>query len=366
MKRENQEIMASSPFQRKKDADLVADQVGIPCLIAEPALITYRSIGVGIFGMGARSLGMPLEKIALFMNSSQVSGKGQFLQAMQLTFREGAFAPYRVIGFASLVAWFLQYSVMGAAFQTFDHSLSKLFSVKPVYYGNELMQPRTRHDEEHTSPDYRMKSTIKSVLSPIMSAALETKVSNRAEVQRFFGKQQFAAIENGLKTIGLQRMAGPAFTPCMMRNLIMCQTTFILTPTTYAIYFPQEKKNKSSLFWYGLGMNIFVGNVAAITQQALWGRSLDYLAKHGQIRYSEVIREGLEKEGIRAFFTVPRWFSRVLMNCPVQGCLPYFYNEVLPLGEYTYLSAIKMFIYQPFLEEVETLQEKRREEVETT
>jgi hypothetical protein len=144
----------------------------------------------------------------------------------------------------------------------------------------------------------------------------------------------------------------------------MCQTTFILTPITYKLYFPQEKKNKTSLFWYGLGMNIFVGNVAAITQQALWGRSLDYLAKNGEIRYSEVIKEGLRKEGIGAFFTVPRWISRVLMNCPVQGSLPYFYNEVLPLGEYTYLKAIKYCIYEPFLEEVESLQEKGREEAE--
>jgi hypothetical protein len=146
----------------------------------------------------------------------------------------------------------------------------------------------------------------------------------------------------------------------------MCQTTFILTPITYKLYFPQELKDTTSLFWYGLGMNIFVGNVAAITQQALWGRSLDYLSNHGQIRYSEVIKEGLRKEGIGAFFSVPRWMSRVLMNCPVQGCLPYFYNEVLPLGEYAYLSAIKFCIYQPFLEEMDVFQEKTAEEMAHT
>jgi hypothetical protein len=185
----------------------------------EPALITYRSLGVGLFGVGARFLGMPLEKIALFMNSSQVTaGSGQFRQALQLTFRDGMLAPYRVVGSASLVAWFLQYSVMGAAFQTFDHSLSKLLSVKPVYYGHELMQPPPKL-EGNTSADYHLKSTFKTLLSPIMSAALETKVSNRAEVQRFFGKQKFAMIEIGLKTTGLRRMAGPAFAPCMIRNV---------------------------------------------------------------------------------------------------------------------------------------------------
>jgi hypothetical protein len=126
-----------------------------------------------------------------------------------------------------------------------------------------------------------------------------------------------------------------------------------LTPVTYKIYFPQEQKSKTSLFWYGLGMNIFVGNMVAITQQALWGRSLDHLATHGRIQYSHVIKDGLAKDGISAFFSTPRWFSRVLMNCPVQGSLPYFYNEILPLGEYAYLSAIRKYIYEPFQDELE-------------
>jgi hypothetical protein len=138
----------------------------------------------------------------------------------------------------------------------------------------------------------------------------------------------------------------------------MCQTTFILTPVTYKLYFPQEQKNKTTLLWYGLGMNIFVGNVAAITQQSLWGRSLDYLSNHGHINYSNVIKEGLLKEGINAFFTTPRWFSRVMMNCPAQGVLPWFYNECLPLGEPLYLTAVKTCLYEPFLAEVESLEEK--------
>lgn len=97
---------------QRRDTDLVADRVGLPYSIAEPALVTYRSVGIGIFGVVMRFSGMPLEKIALYMNSSQVSGKGQLQQAVRLTFREGALAPYRVVGSASLVAWFFQYSVM--------------------------------------------------------------------------------------------------------------------------------------------------------------------------------------------------------------------------------------------------------------
>jgi hypothetical protein len=218
--------------QQRRDSYVVASQVGLPSFVAEPALITYRSVGVGLFGVGARFLGMPLEKIALFMNSSQVTaGSGQFRQAFELAFREGLLAPYRVVGSASLVAWFLQYSVMGAAFQMFDHSLSKLLSVQPVYYGHELMQPP--ENETNTSSDYQLKSTFKTILSPIMSAALETKVSNRAEVQRFFGKQKFSIIEHGLKTTGLQRIAGPAFVPCMMRNASQrCCSLVRFCPTT--------------------------------------------------------------------------------------------------------------------------------------
>lgn len=106
---------SSSPSQvrlQRRDTDLVADRVGLPYSIAEPALVTYRSVGIGVFGVVTRFSGMPLEKIALYMNSSQVSGRGQLQQAIKLTFRQGLLAPYRVVGKASVVAWFFQYSVM--------------------------------------------------------------------------------------------------------------------------------------------------------------------------------------------------------------------------------------------------------------
>ena len=126
----------------------------------------------------------------------------------------------------------------------------------------------------------------------------------------------------------------------------MCQTSFVLTPVTYKLYFPQEHKSKTSLFWFGLSMNMFVGNVFAITQQALWGRSLDYAARNGAIHYRNVVKEGIQMEGLSAFFTGPKWFSRVLMNAPAQGVLPWFYNEVLPLGEGAVLSTVKK-LYAP-------------------
>ena len=95
-----------------------------------------------------------------------------------------------------------------------------------------------------------------------------------------------------------------------------------------------------TLFWFGLGVNIFAGNVVAITQQSLWGRALDYAAAGGgrPVSYSAVLSSGLGAEGLAAFFTVPKWFSRVLMNAPIQGTVPWFYNEILPIGEQPCLS----------------------------
>jgi hypothetical protein len=109
---ESSSLLQSQGTLQRRGTDLVAQRVGLPYSVAEPALVTYRSVGIGIFGVVMRFSGMPLEKIALYMNSSQVSGRGQLQQAMKLTFRDGLLAPYRVVGSASLVAWFFQYSVM--------------------------------------------------------------------------------------------------------------------------------------------------------------------------------------------------------------------------------------------------------------
>ena len=63
------------------------------------------------------------------------------------------------------------------------------------------------------------------------------------------------------------------------------------------------------------------GNVIAITQQSLWGRALDYAAVGGgrAVSYPAVIRDSLKAEGFSAFFTPSKWFTRVLMNAPIQG-----------------------------------------------
>jgi hypothetical protein len=334
---------------QRRGTDLEAEATDLPLSFVEPILVTYRSVGIGAFGVVMRFAGMPLEKIALYMNSSQVSGRNQFAKATRLTFAEGMIAPYRVVGPASFLAWFLQYSVMGFAFQLFDHGISKMLGVKPVYYSNELMLPPEEIERDTT---YKIKTCFARFISPILAATLESRVSNRAEVQRYFGPQKLAALEAQAGWSPLIRAAGPAFLPNVMRNLIMCHTTFLVTPITYKLYFPQERKSASSLFWYGLGTNIFAGNVLAITQQTLWGRSLDYAAANkGQIHYRQVIHQGLQTDGLAAFFTTPKWLSRVLMNCPAQGVLPWFYNEMLPLGEHAVLMGVKHLLYDPWLKE---------------
>jgi len=201
----------------------------------------------------------------------------------------------------------------------------------------------TADAKNDTDASYRARSIFKTLLAPMLAGSLESAVANRAEVERFFGPKQFSQIESKLAWSTPARLLGPAFLSNTARNVIMCNTTFVVTPITYKMFFPQEHKSTQSLFWYGLGMNIFVGNVVAITQQALWGRSLDYCAQGGgrNIKYTEVIRAGLKSDGMAAFFTIPKWSARVLMNAPAQGALPWFYNNVLPIGEGTVLRIVK-------------------------
>lgn len=201
--------MSSSNSEPKLlSSEELASQIGLPTSIAHTSLVGYRSVGIGLFGAAMRWVGMPLEKIALFMNSTQVTGQNQFRQAVQLTFQEGFFAPYRVVGPASLTAWFMQYSVMGVAFQFFDRTLSSLLDVRPMYYGKELMEPPPQNQED-VSTSQRLKGSIKNVLSPILASGLESFVSNRAEVQRYFGPKEFASLEARLAYNPLRRAAGP-------------------------------------------------------------------------------------------------------------------------------------------------------------
>jgi hypothetical protein len=155
--------MTTRHTSEEKAADL-----GLPRNVAHPTLMTYRSVGIGVFGVVIRYAGMPLEKIALFMNSSQVQGKGQFAHAVRLTFKEGALASYRAVGPTSLCAWFLQYSVMGVAFQFFDQSLSRLLDVEPVYYGPDLMKPPPPPQDSNQSIDYHLRSAAVRIASPFL------------------------------------------------------------------------------------------------------------------------------------------------------------------------------------------------------
>ena len=66
------------------------------------------------------------------------------------------------------------------------------------------------------------------------------------------------------------------------------------------------------------------------------------------IHYQDVVKDAVKKEGVAAFYTVPKWAARVMMNAPVQGTLPWFYNEVLSLAEELLLSKSKK-IYDKIL-----------------
>lgn len=311
--------------------------------LTETGLIAYRASGLGVYGAVVRYAGMPLERIALIVNSSQVSGANPLAQANKIVFKDGALAPFKLVGRASMIAWFLQYSVMGCVFQLCDNALSTVLGTKTVPYGDELMQTYVPSTEP-ISPVDAAKQLTKLTLAPVLSGAIESGVSNRAEVQRFFGADKLTAIEARLGWGPFARTCGPAFVANSARNTIMVATSFVVTPLLYHRYYPQEQKNNSSLFWFGLGVNIFFGNVFGLTQQALWGRALDYAAVGGgrPIDYSAVVRDGLKNEGAAAFFTPTKWASRVLMNAPVQGTLPWFYNNVLPVGEPTFLSCFNI------------------------
>jgi len=116
----------------------------------------------------------------------------------------------------------------------------------------------------------------------------------------------------------------------------MCSSAFVVTPFAFG-KLPDSARTSTNLFWFGLFGN-WTANLAAVQCQSLWGRSLDFMASgNGQpIKYftkNGVIRESLRKEGMSAFFTPTKYFSRVLMNCPAQGTIPWFYNSALPICE---------------------------------
>jgi hypothetical protein len=314
-------------------------------MLDDSAIVVYRSAGCGLWGVFLRTAFMPLEKIALFANSAAVSGSRQLTQATALAFRGGLTAPYRVIGPASITSWFLQYSTMTFVFQICDTTLSEASGLSPVVYGTELEQP------QKVEPTSSAKA-VKDSVAAFTAGGVEAVVSNRAEAQRFFGFDKFKALERRLGWRALPQMLGPGFAASTLRNGVMMYSAFVATPILYA-QLPKEYKGESSFFSFAIAVNMFAGNTISVTQQSLWGRTLEAyststlprqrgaavstLGGIEQTAYRQVIANSLRKDGVSAFITPGKWASRVLMNAPTEGTLPWFYNRVLPLGEERFL-----------------------------
>ena len=75
------------------------------------------------------------------------------------------------------------------------------------------------------------KGLAKSIIAPLTAGAIESVVSNRAEVERYYGIDKFAKVEKKLGWNALARACGPAFVANTSRNFVMSSTTFVLTPT---------------------------------------------------------------------------------------------------------------------------------------
>lgn len=270
----------------------------MPDSVAESAKLSYRSGGLGVYAVIVRFATMPLEKVAMVINSSQVRGSNQLSQAWRIAFSDGPLTPFKTVGRASIIAWFFQYSVMGfvvrpraslsfrrtsrpsatlsmptlsecfpflharmpstlAQFQCCDRALSKGLDAPMIPYGPELMKPpRVSYrpefaDSATTSGGIIGSAKIagKAVLAPLLAGSIESAVANRAEAQRFYGPDKLAQIEQKLGWGALRRQCGPGFTANASRNFVMSATSFVVTPTLYKSYFPQEKKSQTSLFW---------------------------------------------------------------------------------------------------------------------
>ena len=162
----------------------------LPESVKAPVQMLYRSSGLGVWGLVLRYAGMPLEKIALFSNSSQVSGKGIIGQAVKLTFADGALAPFKVVGKASAVAWFLQYSVMGFVFQGCDRALSSALGVDLIVYGDDLYTPGVRF---HPAIDPASESVSQRRAAGAGRSSEERDSSDHGGCRQGFGKVYYCA-----------------------------------------------------------------------------------------------------------------------------------------------------------------------------
>jgi hypothetical protein len=66
-------MTASTTTNSSSSNSISSSSRNMPLSVIQPVIVTYRSIGIGIFGATMRYIGMPLEKVALYMNSSQVT-----------------------------------------------------------------------------------------------------------------------------------------------------------------------------------------------------------------------------------------------------------------------------------------------------
>lgn len=346
-----------------------------PQWLVDGTEVTYRSSMLGVWGIVVRFAQMPLERLALIANSSKVdamperwgtqvysrarsrggqSSSSQLFRAARLVVQDGWLAPWRVVTARSCLAWFLQYSMIGAAFQVSDRMLSTALGLSPFAYGDELFDSvhdeSERYESERFSEDsgktidsvYWTKVCSKALLAPTLAAIMESLVSNGAEVERFYGKEEFRRIVTATRaqrgTIG--SLAGPAFTANVARNGVMSFSTFICTPLLFTKLIPEEHKNPQNLAWFGLCGNL-TANILGTACQSAWGRSLDFLAKEGHLSYKEMIGQGLKSGGFRAFVNPTKWVTRVGMNFVPQGLIPWYYNTIVPLGE----GHVKRFVY---------------------
>ena len=249
----------------------------------DAVIVTYRSSGLGIWGTVIRAVGMPLEKIALNANSAQVSGSGQFSQAIKITFEKGLLAPFSVLTPRSGIAWFLQYSIMGFTFQIADRTLSKFLNVDVFEVAHLRKEDNDETEVEMESNDgngsnslacegvqhdvqrdlsYNLRFASKMILAPLMATSFESLVSNKAEGIRFYGPDKFAKIEG--KNFGnmLHKYTGPAYGANVGRNFLMCSSAFVATPFVFG-KLPEEYKTSTNLFWFGLFGN-WTANLAAV------------------------------------------------------------------------------------------------------
>lgn len=324
-------------------AEIPHEQPNPPQWLMGGTEVTYRSAMLGIWGIAVRYAQMPLERLALVANSAQVAGHGQLFKACSLVFKDGWLSPWKVVTARSGLAWFLQYSMIGAAFQVSDRFLSRVMGVEPFAYGDELFKD---YEEEEISyeeneanarvePLHLAKLSTKVLLAPTLAAVVESFVSNKAEVERFYGKKEFARVEKLMVSRGrgvLQGVAGQAFWANAARNGTMSFATFIGTPFLFSTVVREEHKNPSTLACFGMFANLGA-NVVGTVFQSSWGRSLDFLSSQGHLNYGQMVRKGLESEGISAFVNPTKWATRVGMNIIPQGLIPWYYNTIVPLGE---------------------------------